>query len=86
MREETLPAEMYDHDLIGNYKGHRECHLASDWLLIYRVDDGKLTLTATRLGSHSDLFRYLLTEGKGPRFLSGNSYEHVAALGYVSGT
>lgn len=56
MREEALPTEMRDHELIGNYKGHRECHLASDWLLIYRIDGGRLTLTATRVGSHSELF------------------------------
>lgn len=55
-RVEELPAEMRDHELVGGYKGHRECHLAPDWLLIYRVDGGRLTLTATRLGSHSGLF------------------------------
>ena len=55
-RGEQLPAEMRDHELAGGYRGHRECHLAPDWLLIYRVDGGRLTLTATRLGSHSDLF------------------------------
>lgn len=56
MREQALPTEMRDHELIGNYKGHRKCHLASDWLLIYRIDNGRLTLTATRVGSHSELF------------------------------
>lgn len=55
-RGKELPAEMRDHELVGGYKGHRECHLAPDWLLIHRVDGGRLTLTATRLGCHSDLF------------------------------
>ena len=54
--EGPLPPELRDHELVGNYKGHRECHLSPDWLLIYRIDKGALTLTATRLGSHSDLF------------------------------
>ena len=54
--EGPLPSELLDHELAGNYKGHRECHLSPDWLLIYRIDRGILTLTATRLGSHSDLF------------------------------
>ncbi len=54
--EEPLPSELRDHELAGNYKGHRECHLSPDWLLIYRIGRGILTLTATRLGSHSDLF------------------------------
>ena len=52
----ALPLEFRDHELAGSYKGHRECHLAPDWLLIYRIDDSMLTLTATRLGSHSELF------------------------------
>ena len=56
-REEPLPAEMHDHELIGNYKGHRECHLEPDWLLVYRIDGVRLILTATRLGNHSELFR-----------------------------
>lgn len=55
-RGEELPSEMRDPELVGGYKGHRECHLTPGWLLIYRVDGGRLTLTATRLGSHSDLF------------------------------
>jgi mRNA interferase YafQ len=55
-REEKLPEQFRDHELAGSYKNHRECHLAPDWLLIYRIDRGRLTLTATRLGSHSDLF------------------------------
>ncbi|SFI20420.1 addiction module toxin, RelE/StbE family [Selenomonas ruminantium] len=27
-----------------------------DWLLVYVVDKGKLILTASRTGTHSDLF------------------------------
>lgn len=45
-----------DHELTGNYKGFRECHIQSDWLLIYLIEDDKLTLTLTRTGTHSDLF------------------------------
>ena len=55
-REEELPEQLHDHELGGNYKGHRECHLAPDWLLIYRIEGDRLTLTATRLGSHTELF------------------------------
>lgn len=54
--EEPLPESMHDHELIGNYGGHRECHLEPDWLLMYRIDHEALTLTAIRMGSHSDLF------------------------------
>ena len=34
----TLPPENRDHDLTGNWRGHRECHIQPDWLLIYRIE------------------------------------------------
>ncbi len=52
-----LPPENRDHELTGNWKGHRECHIGSDWLLIYRIEEDVLALTLTRTGTHSDLFR-----------------------------
>lgn len=45
-----------DHALTGNWAGHRECHILSDWLLIYRIEDNVLILTLARTGTHSDLF------------------------------
>ncbi len=45
-----------DHALSGSYSGFRECHIQPDWLLIYAVDRGQLVLTASRTGTHSDLF------------------------------
>ena len=53
---ETLPEKNKDHELTGNWIGHRECHVQPDWLLIYRIEDDVLVLTLTRTGSHSDLF------------------------------
>jgi mRNA interferase YafQ len=44
-----------DHRLIGNYQGRRECHIESDWLLIYKVD--KTAIVFERMGTHSDLFK-----------------------------
>ena len=51
-----LPPENRDHELGGNWKGHRECHIQPDWLLIYRIDKNILVLTLSRTGTHSDLF------------------------------
>ena len=45
-----------DHDLTGNWRGHRECHIQPNWLLIYRVEGDVLVLTLSRTGTHSDLF------------------------------
>ncbi len=52
----TLDKKYRDHALSGNYFGSRECHIEPDFLLIYRIDNQKLVLTAVRLGTHSDLF------------------------------
>ena len=43
-----------DHKLIGNVIGRRECHLESDWLLIYKLEEGRVIFE--RMGTHSDLF------------------------------
>ena len=55
-RGETLPEKYKDHDLTGDWAGHRECHIQPDWLLVYRIDDDVLVLTLARTGTHSDLF------------------------------
>ncbi|MBM9538534.1 type II toxin-antitoxin system YafQ family toxin [Desulfobulbus alkaliphilus] len=44
-----------DHKLIGNWKGRRECHIESDWLLIYVVESSRIVFERT--GTHSDLFQ-----------------------------
>lgn len=51
-----LPERYKDHNLTGNWVGHRECHITPDWLLIYLINDNTLTLTLTRTGTHSKLF------------------------------
>ena len=53
----TLDAKYHDHALTGNYFGFREGHILPDWLLIYAIDNGTLILTASRTGTHSDLFK-----------------------------
>jgi len=52
----TLPEKYKDHALIGNFNNCRECHITSDWLLIYEISENELLLYLTRTGSHSDLF------------------------------
>ena len=43
-----------DHKLIGNWLGRRECHIESDWLLIYKIENERIIFERT--GTHSDLF------------------------------
>ena len=52
---ETLDPIHRDHRLVGNYIGRRECHIESDWLLIYKVEGSRIVFE--RMGTHSDLFR-----------------------------
>ena len=54
---ESLPVKFRDHDLTGDYKGCRECHIEPDWLLVYEKDNGLLILMLNRVGSHSELFK-----------------------------
>jgi len=44
-----------DHKLVGNYQGRRDCHIESDWLLIYKIDNTLIIFE--RMGTHSDLFK-----------------------------
>jgi mRNA interferase YafQ len=53
---EPLEEKLRDHTLVGSYADCRECHIAPDWLLIYRIENEELVLVLTRTGSHSDLF------------------------------
>ena len=51
----TLSETYRDHQLAGSWKGHRDCHIEPDLILIYRLTSDSLTLERT--GSHSDLFK-----------------------------
>ena len=52
--ERPLPPHYRDHQLAGNWKNYRECHLGGDWLLIYQLAGEFLILVRT--GSHAELF------------------------------
>ncbi|MBO4908018.1 MAG: type II toxin-antitoxin system YafQ family toxin [Lachnospiraceae bacterium] len=45
----------YSRNLIRN-EGFNECHIQSDWLLIYTKNEDEIILVASRTGTHSDLF------------------------------
>ena len=53
----SLDVRYRDHELSGNYKGTRECHVEPDWLLVYEIRDEVLVLMLYRLGTHSELFK-----------------------------
>jgi mRNA interferase YafQ len=49
-----LPAKYVDHQLRGEWKDFRDCHVKPDLVLIYRKS-GNEVLQLVRLGSHSEL-------------------------------
>ena len=51
-----LDEKYRDHLLTGDYGGFRECHITSDWLLVYQIRENELILFLSRTGTHSDLF------------------------------
>lgn len=57
VNNELLDKAHKDHSLIGNYQGRRECHIESDWLLIYKLIPEDDAIVFERTGTHSDLFR-----------------------------
>ena len=52
-----LPAQYQDHPLRGAFAGSRDCHLESDWVLIYTLTENGNHVRFERTGTHSDLFR-----------------------------
>lgn len=52
--DNSLPARYKDHSLTGNWSGWRDCHIESDWLLLYKLTAHELILGRT--GTHADLF------------------------------
>jgi len=54
-----LPENWKDHQLKGNFKNYRECHIggAGDWLLMYEKRQTSMILYLFGTGSHADLLR-----------------------------
>lgn len=52
----NLESHFKDHALKGEYEGFRECHIRSDLLLIYKIENRNFILVLVDIGSHSHLF------------------------------
>ncbi len=52
---EKLPEYYRDHPLKGNRFGYRDCHIQGDWVLVYKIDKGVLTLVLSATSTHSDI-------------------------------
>ena len=55
---QELPAHCRPHPLSGKYHDVMECHIESDWLLVYQIRADLLCLYLMRTGTHQDLFEH----------------------------
>jgi len=51
-----LDERYQDHPLKGSRKGQRDCHISTDWVLVYAFDEENKLLKLLRTGTHADLF------------------------------
>lgn len=54
---ERLERKYHEHSLSGNFAGCKECHIESDWLLVYEYFDDVLVLVLHYTGSHSEILK-----------------------------
>jgi mRNA interferase YafQ len=57
IKGEILPRKYQDHELHGEYKDCRDCHITPDWILIYEIKKNTNEIYFYRTGSHSNLYR-----------------------------
>ena len=55
-KDGCLPDQYKPHKLSGDRNGQWECHIKSDWLLIWQQFEEELRLLMLSTGTHSDLF------------------------------
>jgi len=57
INDAVLDEKYRDHQLNGNFKGLRECHIKPDLLLIYKKEEDILELALIHIGNHNSLFK-----------------------------
>jgi len=55
-KDGIVPQKHRPHILSGSMQGYWECHIKSDWLLIWPKNEDQKTITLIGTGTHSDLF------------------------------
>lgn len=56
LEDGRLPSEYHSHKLTGRLEGLWECHIQSDWLLLWKQNNDELIMVMTRTGTHSAVF------------------------------
>jgi mRNA interferase YafQ len=56
LKQISLGPQRRDHPLKGKWIGYRSCHIADDWILVYKIDGDRLKLMLSRTGTHVDIY------------------------------
>ena len=56
LQQIPLKPQHRDHPLRGKWHDYRSCHVADDWVVVYKVDGDKLKLMLSRTGTHVDIY------------------------------
>ena len=56
LQQTPLEPRHRDHPLRGKWRSYRGCHIADDWVLVYKIDGGRLKLMRSRTGIHVDIY------------------------------
>ncbi|MCL2048645.1 MAG: type II toxin-antitoxin system YafQ family toxin [Defluviitaleaceae bacterium] len=56
LKQSPLEPRHRDHPLKGSWRGYRSCHIADDWVLLYKIDGERLRLMLSRTGTHVDVY------------------------------
>jgi mRNA interferase YafQ len=57
-----LEPKYRDHWLSGDWKGHRDCHIEPDWILIFRIEDEDLCIVYSQRARHGSNITELITK------------------------
>ncbi|QIW15246.1 addiction module toxin RelE [Pasteurellaceae bacterium RH1A] len=53
----ALPEKYKDHQLTGNLKAFRDCHIKNDLVLLYKISEDDERLELHYLDTHSEIFK-----------------------------
>ena len=56
LKQAPLEPRHRDHPLKGKWRGFRSCHIADDWVMVYKVDGDRLKLMLSRTWTHVDIY------------------------------
>lgn len=57
IQRQPLPPQYKDHQLQGDLKAYRDCHVKNDLVLLYKISQDDRTVELHYLDTHSEIFK-----------------------------